>query len=363
VLRRDLTSGCVDFNGNRWNYTRSLRLYGWLGVVSLEYRFVPLAPDVPVAGFYDAFVAWKNTDYLPYLRDESALNAHIVAHTQWEPSSQDNDLHRSVIRELRKRMQESHVLERRARRYVFHDCRPCFVVARARYTDQQVSSLLSLSDAQDGPADVPDVEHAGWQNVRVSSTGWSTVVVTEPGSEGSTGTVLDMLRLVHAQWFLCQIWISTYETDSGARSRRARERARERARTQLTLARDLVEIDDLDYMLKDPALLRVTRALGKAFGLLEHRQAAERRLKILENHAREMSEITQSEDAQRLQVLFSLSAIGTISGLIPALANTPSEPWRLVTAAAALLLAFSFTMSFCLLWRRRHRDAGVWRGR
>ncbi len=201
VLHRDLAPASVTFQGTTWDYTRSVRIYGWLGVLTVEYQFVARQAGADVASFYDAFVEWKNTDYLPYLHGEGALNAHIVAHTGWKPSSGDRDLHRTVVCELRRRMRHEHALELRASQYAFHDCRPCFVVARSEFSAQERQGWLFLGGGADASQ---DVERAVWRNAHVSSTGWSTVVAVGPGSEGNTATVLDMLSLVHAQWFLCQ---------------------------------------------------------------------------------------------------------------------------------------------------------------
>lgn len=359
ALRCDLGPGVAQLAGVTWEYGRVLRIFPWLGVLTIEYTFTPATDELEVSGFYDALVAWKNSDYLPYLDDEGALNEHLAAHTGWRPSGLDTDLHRCVVRALRAELHERGAIEPRPRRYAFHDFRPCFVVDRRRTEPSEVEALLLLSDRTRASGGLDGVEQVAFRGISISSTGWSTVLLAEPGLEADVRAVLDLHGLVHAQWFLCQAWISTYDTDTlSADPARGQQQAEEIARTQLTLARDLVEVDNLDLMLKDPALLRVARSLGTAFGLLNHREAAERRLKVLDDYSRQGAEITQARDAQRLQILFSLSAAGTIAGLIPAVAAQQSS-WvlALATIVVGLALWLGFAVNFAMLLKRRSAAA------
>lgn len=355
VLRADLTPGTADISGELWDYTRVLRLYPWLGVVMVEYSFSPPDADLSISSFYDGLVAWKNTDYLPHLHDEGALSGHLGSHTQWSPSGSDQDLHRSVVRQLREGLDAREALEPRPRRYAFHDFRPCFVVDARTVGEAEVDALLLLSDRPQDTGQRHDADEASFRGVHLSTTGWSTVI-GHAGDDAPVRAVLDMLCLVHAQWFLCQAWISTYDADSVLEAAAdGPGQAEEFARTQLFLARDLVEVDNLDLMLKDPALIRVARTLGTAFGLLEHRSSAERRLKVLDDYSRQIAEVTQARDAQRLQILFSLSAAGTIAGLIPAIASMQSNfMLTLATVVVGVVLWLGFAVNFAVLLRRRN---------
>jgi HEAT repeat protein len=98
-------------------------------------------------------------------------------------------------------------------------------------------------------------------------------------------------------------------------------RVHELSACQLSLERDLVEVGNLDVMLKDPRLLRVARSFERSFSVLEHRKAAEQRLHLLEDHTRDLTEFARERATRRLEILFSLSAAGTIAALIPALAQ------------------------------------------
>ena len=333
-----------------------LRVYPWLGVVSIEYTFRLPPDELSMTGFYDALVAWKNRDYLPYLNEEGALNTHLAAHLGWQESETDLDLHGSVIRAARVSLQETGAIEFRPHRYAFHDFRPCFVVDKQDFDKAEIESLLLLSEDSKSSGDLANVEKVSFRGVEVSSTGWSTVLIEHSSDNADARAVLDLLGTIHAQWFLCQAWISISDTDTvTANPAGGEEQAEELARTQLNLARDLVEVDNLDLMLKDPALLRVARSLGDAFSLRDHRGAAERRLKILDDYSRQVSEITQARDAQRLQILFSLSAAGTIAGLIPAIASQQSS-WALAfaTIVVGLTLWIGFAVNFALLLKRRN---------
>lgn len=354
TLRCDLAPGTADLSGVGWDFTRVLRVYPWLGVVSIEYTFQPPADDLSVAGFYDALVAWKNRDYLPYLDKEGALSTHLANHLGWRESETDLDLHSSVIGAVRASFREAGAIEFRPQRYAFHDFRPCFVIDGPDFGQAEIESLLLLSESSRESEDLADVEKVSFRGVTISSTGWSTVLIGDSSDHGDSRAVLDLLGTIHAQWFLCQAWISVSDTDTvTANPGGAEEEAEELARTQLNLARDLVEVDNLDLMLKDPALLRVARSLSVAFSLRDHRWAAERRLKVLDDYSRQVSEITQARDAQRLQILFSLSAAGTIAGLIPAIASQQSS-WGLAfaTIVVGLTLWIGFAVNFALLLKR-----------
>lgn len=355
VLRCELTPGIAEIGSQPWGYTRVLRVYPWLGVAMIEYTFAPPAADLPISTFYDGLVAWKNTDYLPHLHEQGALTGHLGLHTSWSPSPGDQDLHRSLVRRLREGLDARAALEPRLRRYAFHDFRPCFVVDASTTDDAEVDALLLLTDRLHATAQRYDAEQATFRGVHLATTGWSTVI-RHAGDDAPVRAVLDMLCLVHAQWFLCQAWISTYDADTVLDAAPdGPGQAEEFARTQLYLARDLVEVDNLDLMLKDPALIRVARTLGVAFGLLEHRAAAERRLKVLDDYSRQIAEVTQARDAQRLQILFSLSAAGTIAGLIPAIASMQSSfMLTLATVVVGVVLWLGFAVNFAVLVRRRN---------
>ena len=359
VLQAELTPDQAVLAGVTWDCTRTLRVYPWLGVATVEYAFVPPTDDVDATTCYDDLVRWKNGDYLRQLHDEGALSAHLAAHTGWQPSDDDADLHRTLVSDLRAELASRGALEARPRLYAFHDFRPCFVLDEARARSGEVDALLLLTDQARADEHPHDVEHIPYRGLQVSTTGWSTVVRIVDAGPRDLRATLDLLGLVHAQWYLCQVWIATHDADMLDADPAAGEGISvELARTQLALARDLVEVESLDLMLKDPAMLRVARGLSAAFGLRDHRAAAERRLKVLDDYARQIAEITQARDAQRLQILFSLSAAGTIAGLVPAVAALQSS-WVLAAATVVVGLALwlGFAVNFAMLIRRRNAAA------
>jgi len=162
--------------------------------------------------------------------------------------------------------------------------------------------------------------------------------------------IMSQLSLVHAQWFICQLWINVYDQDYKAiDSTDPAVRVHELSACQLSLERDLVEVGNLDVMLKDPRLLRVARSFERSFSVLEHRKAAERRLHVLENHSRDLTEFARERATRRLEILFSFSAAGTIAALVPALAQINFPPYiTIVTVLLSILLWLGFTINITI---------------
>jgi hypothetical protein len=107
-------------------------------------------------------------------------------------------------------------------------------------------------------------------------------------------------------------------------------------------------------MLKDPRLLRVARSFERSFFVLEHRKVAEQRLHLLEDHSRDLTEFARERATRRLEILFSLSAAGTIAALIPALSqiNFPLS-FTIVTILLLILLWLGFTINIAIIARWR----------
>lgn len=360
VLRCRLPGGTARIAGSEWRYERNLRLFPWLGVLSVDYEFEPKQADANISTFYDGLVEWKNADYLPYLQECGIMTDELAAHIALSPKASTRDLHSSLVFQLRARAQL--YISPRPELYAFHDFRVCFIDNESTLDSSVVQRLLWLTES--GAADdvLENVDALRFGSVEISSTGWSTVL------RASTGTVspqvvksVSLLNLVHAQWFICQLWINIYDRDfTETGNENSTVDVHELSACQLSLARDLSEVGNFDVMLKDPNLLRVARSLEQSFGVLEHRKTAENELRILEDHLRNLTEFAREQTVRRLAMLFSLSASGTVAALVPALVQIDFPPFfTFVTVLLLIVLWLGFVLNFAVLfkWRSVSRKA------
>lgn len=81
VLRSRLPGGTAKIAGSEWYYERSLRLFPWLGALSVDYEFKPKQAHTNILTFYDGLVEWKNVDYLPYLKKCGAMTQELAQRT------------------------------------------------------------------------------------------------------------------------------------------------------------------------------------------------------------------------------------------------------------------------------------------
>src|SRR5947209_16498614 len=93
----------------------------WLGVLSIDYIFESQGVESSISTFYDGLVEWKNADYLPYLQECGAFTDELAAHTAFASPVLTQDLHASLVRQLRLRVQP--YINPRPAMYVFHDFR------------------------------------------------------------------------------------------------------------------------------------------------------------------------------------------------------------------------------------------------
>ncbi|MGH3776842.1 MAG: hypothetical protein ACRDRR_14140 [Pseudonocardiaceae bacterium] len=354
VLRCSLPGGTTQIAGSGWRYERNLRIFPWLGVVSVDYEFEPEQVDTNILNFYDGLVEWKNTDYLPYLRECGVMTDGLAAHTAHASKSPAQDLHASLVLQLRARAR-SYISPRPAI-YAFHDFRVCFIDNESILDQSVVKRLLWLAEpgAPDGVFEHVDALRFG--SVEISSTGWSTVLRASAGAASpEVAKSVSLLNLAHAQWFICQLWINIYDRDfTETENQSVTVGVHELSACQLSLGRDLSEVGNFDVMLKDPNLLRVARSLERSFGVLDHRKAAEHELRILEDHSRNLTEFAREQTARRLAMLFSLSAAGAVAALVPALVQINFPPFfTLITVLLLIVLWLGFALNFAVLLRWR----------
>src|SRR5262249_36901 len=118
VLRCRLGRGTTELAGTEWTYSKTLQIFPWLGVVSIDYVFASPESMRAVMEMYDSFVEWKNGDYLPYLRQCGAMSPDLVTHSATMPTSPEHNLHAGLVIELRHRLKDH--LSPRPVFYAFH---------------------------------------------------------------------------------------------------------------------------------------------------------------------------------------------------------------------------------------------------
>lgn len=355
VLKADVSDLEVTLAGATFDVDRRVTIHPWLGAASVDCWFAPTTP-LPVAavlGFYDELVAWKNEDYLPYLDRANQMTSALRERSGYVGDSGRPGPIAEQVDTLRQLT--GGLIEPRPARYEFHDFRVVVVTSGAIPQPEVVEALLRLEPTPACPDDISDpTPSVALGDVLCWSSGWATWIHTTTRDTSGQREFVGLLDLVHAQWFLCQCWIYVFDADdrldqpgNGGQL----ERLRDLANSHLLLGRDLTEIDNLDLMLKDPARIRAARYLIEQFGVERHRAAAADRLKLLEHFHTEQMAYQSTRDAQRLQLLFSISAAAAVAALIPAVASIEGF-YAVSTLAFAVLLWVGFVFNFAVLARR-----------
>ncbi|MGW0858300.1 hypothetical protein [Streptomyces sp. NPDC002690] len=353
VVSCALPGGETTLAGGTWSFDCRMRVYPWLGVVSVDYAFTLVAGTADIEAFYDDLVEWKNRDYLPYLEQCDALSDNLSLRIPAGLRADDCETHGSAVRSLR--VAAADIIEPRPFCYAFHDFRLCFVGNLRDLPGERVRQLLWLSDGtaalpEDGIADFLD-----FRGLEIASSGWSTVIRGESGSVAAEAeTVTSLLNLVHAQWYVCQLWINAHDLrgqSSGAG--RGLAGAHVLSQNQTALVQDLSEIDNLDVMLKDPVLLRVAEYLETNLKVRRHKETAMSRLHALENHSRQLGDYNNETELRRVQVLFAISAAAGIASLVPSLTDVGFTLLHVVATVIPLLGFWAlFAVDFTRVRRR-----------
>lgn len=358
VITFDAGEITARIGGKDYTASRTCYVYPWLGVLHIELDFNLDSSAVPsdLLAFYDHFVQWKNRDYLPYLERSGAMNHSLKIATVVEGDDQRSfvgplaEIYESVEVLLEK------ILIGRPNRYAFHDFRTVVISNDPEFRNAVPSSqLLDLADEQDFSPVQSDFSHPGiWlSDTYVATSGWVTLV--SPGiasPEETTRNIGLVLRLIHAQWFVCQAWIHVLslgiaEEAVDVSQRRLYDLAQYRGRFDA----DFIEVDNVDLMLKDPRLIRMSEIFIEGFKLRQHKDAAEARFESVAISEAKRIEEQRTKEAQRLQLLFSISAAVAIAGLIPVLAQTET-PLAIATLVVVIVLGLAFMVNIALIFRR-----------
>ncbi|MCX5401600.1 hypothetical protein [Streptomyces sp. NBC_00102] len=353
VVSCALPGGEARLAGGTWSFACRMRVYPWLGVVSVDYAFTLIEGTADIETFYDDLVEWKNRDYLPYLERCDALSDNLGLRIPAGLRSGDLETHGSAVRALR--VAAADIIEPRPFCYAFHDFRLCFVGDLGDLPGERVRQLLWLSDdtaalPEDGIAD-----SLGFRGLEITSSGWSTVIRGEAGAVAAEAeTVVSLLNLVHAQWYVCQLWINAHDLRGRpAGASRGLAGAHVLSENQTALVQDLSEIDNLDVMLKDPVLLRVAEYLETNLKVRRHKETAMSRLHALENHSRQLADYNNETELRRVQVLFAISAAAGIASLVPSLTDVGFTLLHVVATIIPLLGFWAlFAVDFTRVRRR-----------
>jgi hypothetical protein len=357
ILRVALEPIRVETVQISWDVARWLLVYPWLGTVSLNYYFQPAdhSPEPgPLLQFYDELVDLIDDDYLPYLfRHNQMENLGVRLKTDYHEQGRrrPSRLHMGdTIDRLRQTLDPD--VSRRPATYWFMNFRMMYLWSLQSSEVPDLSLVRALLDLRRTPASRaveigPDLVS---ELADVWSNGWVTAVSVNSAHEDEQAVTVDNMReafsLCHAQWFLCQIWISIYAEIVGDKETQELSRAEVEGFTQnlYSLERDLAEAANLDVMLRDPLRIQLSHLFLDRLGVVQHLEEARRRLTLLTQFLRGHLEIQTSRDAARLQLLFSFSAAAAIAALIPPI--WPLWPvkvlgWVVLLLSLSLLLAFS----------------------
>lgn len=362
ILTFDTAPFDVVLGETEYRVQRSVYIYPWLGVMHLELRFPLRAETEPeeVLDFYDQFVAWKNLDYLPYLARTNSMSDSLRMQTSFDAATS-----RAHIGEIASVVESICILLRdqihlRPGRYSFHDFRTIFVTGESKADRVDMfQSLLelvprSLRGGKTTPFSAMNIELSG---TKVVSTGWVTVVERPGGvpADQLTDQITLLIRLAHAQWFVCQSWLYLLGREIAVIGpTNDHSRLYELARYKGLFDLDVIEVGNIDLMLKDPRMIRLAEGLVDAFNVSQHRRTAERRFQSVTQAESKRLEGQRTLEAQRLQLLFSISAAVATASLLPVLAST-ALPIALATIVFATALCIGFIVNTAVLVRNIRR--------
>lgn len=351
----------VQFGSDRFMASRRCYVYPWLGVlhVELDFDFEQGKNSLSSLDFYDHLVAWKNEDYLPYLARSGAMNDSLQIATGFDPSRNRShvgplaDMCESILLLLAKQINS------RPERYPFHDFRMVLITDDSqKESPSTLSNLLDLASENSTPTKPQEFAHLETHvsGTHISSSGWvSALVLPRANGSDTEAQVALVIRLIHAQWFVCQAWVHILSKEIADEAVEfSQKHLYELARYRGRFDADFVEVGNIDLMLKDPRLIRVSSVIADAFNLSQHRDTAVTRFESVSIAESKRIEEQRTKEAQRLQLLFSISAAVAIAGLIPVLAQTET-PLAVFTLIIVIVLGIGFTANVVLIFKRIFR--------
>jgi hypothetical protein len=358
VVRVSLNNLSLHIVGIDWKVSRWLMLYPWLGTVSLNYYFEPeqAASSMQLLQFYDALIKLIDDDYLPYLDENRQMTTALRLKTGYKGQNVSPSLLEmgATIKHLRSVI-EPRIKEPRPTTYYFMNFRFLYFWTSASGEGIDHHLLAALLDLRHLPSWRPADKQPDLMSEigQIWSNGWVTASVLHPSDPRDEelqpgGDVLQAaFGLCHAQWFLCQIWISTYMRVVTDKNWRSWSRATVQKYTDhlYSLERDLTEVANLDVMLRDPRLIRLSQFFLERLGVSRHLDDAKTRVSLLTQYLRGHLEIQTSRAASRLQVLFSFSAAAAIAALVQPiwpLWPVKTVVWVISLLCLTLFMAFSF---------------------
>ncbi|MFI6262433.1 hypothetical protein [Micromonospora sp. NPDC051006] len=368
VLQLSLGTSAVRIGRTTWDTSTQVVIYPALGVLSVDLRFA--APEPPVSTedicrFYDDLVHENTLDYFRYLRDLDTFPSNLAGHLRTveaetpEPGGLTVSAYVQAIRGI---LQGSAGFEPRERCYPFQNMRQFFVLRGPEQDEGEpvVESLLRLATLPEATGAASDDGPLRLRGLVVRTTGWSTVAVLHDGVEGGTAAlrlVQDMYGQIHAQWFFCQLWVGVDPNDRDelvGPGHSLGARITQLARVQLQLARGLAEVGNVDLMYRDPVRIAVATFLIEGLRVTRHLAAARQRLELLRSNLSQLFGLQTALFQQRLQWLFSITAVAGVAALLPEMLQVNSMSWRIVTVALFGTLAV-----FCWLLIRLLGRAGL----
>lgn len=345
----------LDFEGKNGDdpvnheATTKIRIYPWLGIIHVELNTELKGEFTSAVGlsFYEGFVTWKNRDYLPYLEKSDQTNGVLKARAS-EVNGNSHTAICSIVQPLVDLAEKHNQLVKRPQRYVFHDVRMIFEPSNAssQDVDQEYAGLLSLLPKELGKttADYEIPVSLTTAEVQIQSSGWVTVIgggSDTPASHQLSREIKQLVRLTHAQWFICQIWINVLGSliaentdDDGA------DALYELANFRVMFDSDLTEVGNENIMLKDPYLVAIASQLSVAFAVDTHRHSASTQFESVSHVEDKRIDLRQRREANALQMLFSISAAVAIALLIPELWEASYTTIILTVTLGSALLAF-----------------------
>ncbi|WP_406070386.1 hypothetical protein [Micromonospora sp. NBC_01638] len=368
VLQLSLGTSAVRIGRTTWATSTQVVIYPALGVISVDLRFAAPEPAVStedICQFYDDLIRENTVDYFRHLRDLDTFPPNLARHlskVEAENFEAGGLTVAAYVEAIRGILRDSAGFEPRERRYPFQNMRQFFVLRGPEQHENApiVESLLRLSALPVTPGAAADDGPLRLRGLMVRTTGWSTVAVLHDGVDGGTAAVRlvqDMYGQIHAQWFFCQLWVGVDPNDRDelvGPGHSLGARITHLARVQLQLARGLAEVGNVDLMYRDPVRIAVATFLIDGLRVSRHLQAARQRLELLRSNLGQLFGLQTALFQQRLQWLFSVTAVAGVAALLPEMMQVESMPWRIVTAALFGTLAV-----FCWLLIRLLGRAGL----
>lgn len=338
ILTLDSQEITLILDGKEYLFNQTIKLYPGQGVISIILSTeLENISAFELIDFYKLFYKEKNRDYIPYLKQHGCATKALAKSIKDETEAPQLKFGQ-VADELRELLKP--FLKSRPHTYYFHDYRTLFLIFDD-FSEQDISqrlaelyTLLKLTKTSSQPTSeiksVIDQFTVTYENKFILSGDWTSVFLLN-GDVKFGEDIVTLFDLSHTFWYICQTWIfalhhiSTEELVNISNlmaieeiDQTTYEKTDEVALRLhdyiVSVHESLIEVKNIDLMLKNPEFCKIMRKFYGSMGVAAQIKLAEDNLSILDGYyqrlkdsmAQKLRFTTQKQStkaASRMQIL------------------------------------------------------------